>query len=135
MFKIYYNSICLCYRKTVTSHHVNNLWADLTKGGLKIEILREILTCYIHSKVIIPVTQKEFNTLLSLFNQKKLIKKLKVLVFHIVEEICYWIEADSIVNTILLSSSSAMTVELLNCLMINKHLTAPDVTVFVRLQR
>lgn len=119
----------------MTSHHVNNLWMDLLKGGLKIEILREILTCYIHNKVSIPITQKEFNTLLSLFNQKKLIKKVKVLVFHIIEEICYWIDVDSIVNTILLSSSTATTVELLNCLMINKHLTAPDITVFVRLQR
>lgn len=115
--------------------HVENLWEHIYKNNVKLETLCSVLAFYLHHRVYPPPVQKAFDVLLIAFTNPKMSKKLKVVLFQTVEEMCHWLSPSCITDAVNLSTSPGVIAELLPCFLINKDIAFPDVKVYERLIR
>jgi hypothetical protein len=114
-------------------HHVQELWNQMYKKGVKGEMLRDILMYYFLHKVFSPPPQKSYDVLIT-FSAKDVSKKMKTVIFQILEEICPCLES-SIVETLSFSATNSTTVELLNCVLVGGFVPLLDESAMERLFR
>uniref|UniRef100_A0A1B6C6B6 Uncharacterized protein n=1 Tax=Clastoptera arizonana TaxID=38151 RepID=A0A1B6C6B6_9HEMI len=125
----------LSYYRNLPSQHINTLWDCVYKDGVKAEKIREILLFYIHHHTCLPPLQKVFDTLLITLTGKLPSKKMKLLLFQCVEEICAWLDPECIVNTVRLLSNKTTAVEFLSCFSINSNIPSLIESDYLRLLR
>jgi hypothetical protein len=101
------------------------------KKGVKGEVLRDVLMFYFLHKVFSPPLQKSYDVLIA-FSAKDISKKMKTVIFQILEEICPCLES-SIVETLSFSATNSTTVELLNCVLVGGFVPLLDESAVERL--
>lgn len=102
--------------------------------GIKIEFLRDIILFYFHNKKYSPPSEKAFDTLMLTFNSKSSNKKIKSIIFQIIEEMCFPLQ-NNILETISFSSNESATCELLNTILIGGFVAKLDNNMFKKLFR
>lgn len=117
--------------RSLPGHHVQDLWNQIYKKGVKGEILRDILMFYFLHKVFSPPPQKSYDVLI-IFSAKDISKKMKNVIFQILEEICPCLES-SIVETLSFSATNSTAVELLNCVLVGGFVPLMDESAMERL--
>jgi hypothetical protein len=117
--------------RSLPDHHVQELWNQIYKRGVKGEILRDILMFYFQHKVFSPPPHKSYDVLVT-FSAKVTSKKMKTVIFQILEEICPCLES-SIVETLSFSANFSATVELLNCILVGGFVPLLDESTMERL--
>lgn len=112
---------------------MQELWNQIYKKGVRGEILRDILMFYFLHKVFSPPPQKSYDVLIT-FSTKDVSKKMKTVIFQILEEICPCLES-SIVETLSFSVNNSTAVELLNCILVGGFVPLLDESAMERLFR
>ncbi|XP_021928492.1 AP-5 complex subunit zeta-1-like isoform X2 [Zootermopsis nevadensis] len=117
--------------KSLPDHHLQELWSQIYKRGVKGEILRDILMFYFQHKVFSPPPHESYDVLVA-FSAKDISKKMKTVIFQILEEICPCVES-SIVETLSFSANNSASVELLNCILVGGFIPLLDESAMERL--
>jgi len=112
---------------------VQELWNQIFQRGVKSEILRDILMFYFQHKAFLPLPQKLYDALLT-FSAKGISKKMKIVIFQILEEMCPCLES-SIVETLSFSANNSMTIDLMNCILVGGFVPLLDESAMERLFR
>jgi hypothetical protein len=112
---------------------VQELWNQIFQKGVKGEILRDILMFYFQRKVFSPPPQKSYDVLVT-FSAKGISRKMKTVIFQILEEICPCLES-SIVETLSFSANNSVTIELMNCILVGGFVPLLDESAMERLFR
>jgi len=124
--------IFISYR-SLPDHHVQELWNQIFQKGVKSEILRDILMFYLQRKAFLPPPQKSYDALLT-FSAKGISKKMKIVIFQILEEMCPCLES-SIVETLAFSANNSVTTDLMNCILVGGFVPLLDESAMERLFR
>lgn len=117
--------------QSLPDHHVQELWNQIFQRGVKGEILRDVLMFYFQRKVFSPPPQKSYDVLVT-FSAKGISKKMKTMIFQILEEICPCLES-SIVETLSFSANNSVTIELMNCILVGGFVPLLDESAMERL--
>ncbi|XP_066990922.2 AP-5 complex subunit zeta-1 [Anabrus simplex] len=99
--------------KNLPGQNVQELWLQISKRGMKMDQLRDILMFYIYHKTFPPPLQKSFELLIQNMQVKGTSRKMRNMILQILEEISTCMESN-VVET--LSDSGA--VELLSCILV-----------------
>lgn len=86
---------------------------------------------YFQHKMFSPPPHKSYDVLVT-FSAKGTSKKMKTVIFQILEEICPCLES-SIVETLSFSANNSATVELLNCILVGGFVPLLDESAMERL--
>ena len=113
---------------------MEDLWNKIQLKGVRSELLREMLMFYLQHKIFTPPVQKSFDALLMKYYDKGTSKKMGIMIFQIVEEICTNLES-SIIETLTFSPNNRATVELLNCTLIGGFVALLDEISMEKLYR
>lgn len=119
--------------RSLPDHHVQELWDKIFQRGVKGEILRDILMFYFQHKAFLPPPQKSYDALVT-FSAKGISKKMKTVIFQILEEICPCLES-SIVETLSFSANNSVTIDLMNCILVGGFVPLLDESAMERLFR
>ncbi|PSN32082.1 hypothetical protein C0J52_19236 [Blattella germanica] len=118
--------------RNLPDQHVEDLWNKIYVKGVQGELLRDILMFYFQHKMFPWPMQKSFDSLVVTFSAKGTSKKMRIVIFQILEEICSSLES-SIVETLSFSANSSATVELLNCVLVGGFIPLLDKSAMEKL--
>lgn len=124
--------LLISYR-SLPDHHVEELWNQIFQRGVKSEILRDVLMFYLQRKAFLPLPQKSYDALLA-FSAKGISKKMKIVIFQILEEMCPCLES-SIVETLSFSANNSVAIDLMNCILVGGFVPLLDESAMERLYR
>ncbi|XP_039284001.1 uncharacterized protein LOC111046239 [Nilaparvata lugens] len=109
----------LLHYRRLSSHHIQELWSNVHKNGIKADYLRDILMFYLQHRVYPPVVQKSFDSLVMKLMDQQATKKMKNVIIQIISEIVHCLAPNAVIDGIFMHGSSSMNMDLLNCLLVN----------------
>ncbi|RZF35557.1 hypothetical protein LSTR_LSTR014549 [Laodelphax striatellus] len=109
----------LLHYRRLSSHHIQELWSNVHKNGVKADYLRDMLMFYLQHRVYPPVVQKSFDSLVMKLMDQQATKKMKNVIIQIISEIVHCLAPNAVIDGIFMYGSSSMNIDLLNCLLVN----------------